>query len=120
MSGYAPITADADWFVGEDVDFDFLVRNPDGTPAPVDGTWTFEWAVRVTPDAAAAALTIGNDRITRSNAGDEPHRVRVRVLRADTINLRPGEYVHALRRTNANASAVVSHGPAVLKAAATR
>jgi hypothetical protein len=121
---YSPIRWEDRWFRGEDKKLRFKVTLEDDVTVPNFVGWQFGWFLReeikdpdpvITKTGAAITIVSGPDP-------DDPdtniNLVEVQIDRADTDDIKPGQYVHALARTDSGDWAVLAEGEAVLRASA--
>jgi hypothetical protein len=121
---YSPIRWEDRWFRGEDKPIRFKVTNADDVTIPDFTGWTFGWFLReeikdpnpiITKTGSSVTVVSGPDP-------DDPETnidlVQVQIDRTDTDDIKPGQYVHALAKTNAGDWKVLAEGEAVLRASA--
>jgi hypothetical protein len=128
MSRYAPVTASAFFFIGEDKTLAFTVYDPDatedeikaGTATPQDITdWTLEFVLRRDPQSVGVTFTKTTDDdvvIIDGTLG----QVDVYVRAADTADLTDGVYFYTLRRSDPGFHNDLAHGEFVMQLGATR
>lgn len=119
MAIHAPITSADEWFIGEDKTIDIDVNQTDGTTAQNMTGWALTWelldqaggTVLLTKTTALGEIAIGDGDAT----GD---RASVTIDAADTAVASlpdgPGDYYHALRRTESGSGALLAYGGAAL------
>jgi len=118
----ADITDDHEWFVGEDKTIAFHVKDASGVPVNI-ATWDMEWALKANPDSVALlSKETGGDGITVTGAYNvdpvtNTQRAVVTIDDGDTEDIDPGEYIHALKKTN-DPKSVLADGTVTLKQAA--
>jgi hypothetical protein len=128
MSRYAPITASAFFFLGEDKTLAFTVYDPDATEdeikaqtaAPQDITgWTLEFTVRRDPESFVITFTkTTDDDVVIIDGG--LGQVDVYIHATDTVTLSEGVYYYTLRRSDTGFHNDLAHGELVLQLGATR
>ncbi len=128
MSRYAPITASAFYFIGEDKTLAFTVYDPTateaeikaGTATPQDITgWTMEFVVRRDPQSVTVTFTKTTDDdvvIIDGTLGQADVYVRA----ADTANLTESTSYYTLRRVDVDHHNDLAHGEFVMQLGATR
>jgi hypothetical protein len=128
MSRYAPITASAYFFIGEDKTLAFTVYDPTATEPEIKaGTaltqditaWTMEFTVRRDPQSVAVTFTKTTDDdvvIIDGSLG----QVDVYIRAADTQDLTDGVYYYTLRRSDPDHHNDLAHGEFVMQLGATR
>ena len=123
---YSPIRWDDAWFRGEDKRLRFKITLADGTVPDFSG-WSFHWFLREEARDPDPILDLSGAAIEVVSAEDpDDHSVtpalidmvQVNIARTDTDDLKPGQYVHALVRTDSGEWAVVSEGEAILRTSA--
>ena len=121
MSVEQNIKASNNVFVGEDKSLQFGVVNSVDSPQTMTG-WALEFVVRSTAGATTALLTktIAGGAIVLSNGDGTDDRATVTITDDDTLALGAGEFVYALRRTDAGSEQVLAYGTFVIRQAATR
>lgn len=121
MSIEVNITADDHWIAGEDKSFRFFCVDSAGAAQDMTG-WALEWVVRRSANSPTATFTktTGATTIAISNGIGTSDLATVTVTDDDTVSLVTGQYVHALRRTDAGSEVVLAFGTAELLKAATR
>lgn len=126
---YSPIRWEDRWFRGEDKRLRFKVTLEDDVTVPSFTGWQFAWYLR-------EEIKDTDPIITKTSQGPNPNdvavvsgpdpddpettiqMVEVSINRADTDDIKPGQYVHALARTDTGDWAVLAEGEAVLRASA--
>lgn len=108
------------FFTNTDFAVNFTVKQADETtPQPITG-WALSWILkqRATDPDGSAVLTkttaSGGITITNGPAG----QCVVTITDTDTASLKPGAYVHELKRTDPGSEAVLCSGMAVLRRSA--
>jgi hypothetical protein len=121
---YSPIRWEDRWFRGEDKKLRFKVTLADDVTIPDFTGWEFEWFLREEikdPDAILTKADPSIEVVTGPDPDDpdtQIEMVQVNIDRADTDDIKPGRYVHALARTDTGEWAVLAEGEAVLRASA--
>lgn len=111
-SAYQPITAEDDWFEGEDQDIEFTIYRRSTNAAQDVTGWTLEFKL-ATAKGAVAVLTKSATLTTPASGV-----VTVSIAAADTAGLsltQDTTYYYTLARTNAGANQIVAHGEAVIQ-----
>lgn len=120
MAENSPITADDEWFIGTDHQFEFgPVVDGDGVAIDVS-TWTLSWMMkRRLNDPDLSAILTKTPTVTGTHNPDpalSTQRVVVSIADTDTDPLVARvDYRHELKRTDAGSEAVLAYGTAVLK-----
>lgn len=131
MSIRQDISKETGFFVGtkKTIEFEVLqdlpgVRLADLPPEDVSGR-QFKWEVRdgVTATSALISKVTGGGGVTitgvyNASRASNTQRVSVTVSAADTESLSPGQYSHALKRTDTGNEDIVSEGDFVLRQSA--
>lgn len=109
------ITAEDEWFLGEDKTLTFTVRDAAGAAITIAG-WTLEYVLRIAPTHPTKKLTKTTSAgiALGVQSGATLGQCYVTVASADTDHLRPGTYAHGLARTNSGAYDIVIDGTAYL------
>jgi hypothetical protein len=116
----SPITADHEWFIGADHQFEFgPMLDGDGAPVNI-AAWTMSWMLkRKLSDLDAAALLTKVPTITGSysaTVASNTQRAVVTIADTDTdAFVARDNYQHELKRTDAGSEQVLAYGKAVLK-----
>lgn len=128
MSRYAPITASAFFFIGEDKTLAFTVYDPTateaeitaGTATPQDITgWRLEFVVRRDPESVSITFTkTTDDDVVIIDGG--LGQADVYIHASDTADLTPGVYFYTLRRADTDHHNDLAHGEFVMQLGATR
>lgn len=110
------ITADDDWFKGEDKQLVYTIYQSDGTTAQDVTGWSLSWRLkRRKTDADAATLltktTSSGIALTTPASGI----VTVSIADTDTDGISAGIAYHELKRTDAGAETVLTFGSAYLR-----
>lgn len=107
------ITADDQWFTGEDKSLVFTVYQSDGSTAEDITGWSLSWMLkRNKRDADADALITKTTGDGIALTTPESGVCTVSVADTETEDLRGGRYYHELKRTDAGSEAVLSYGSA--------
>lgn len=122
MAEKARIRSSDDWFIGQDTDLKFHVKDENGVPVNV-AAFTLSWMLKVTVDDldvdALVTLTSGSGIAITGTYNVDPdvntQRVIVSIADTDTDDLDAGRYQHELKRTDAGFETVLAYGSAVLK-----
>lgn len=109
MPEEAAITSDHKWFTGAKKVIGFAIDTEDDT-----ADWTLLWALRKSPTEDEALIEI----ITGDQLVGDGSTVTLTVAAADTEDLEPGEYAHALKRTDTDEETILTYGDATLMQAA--
>lgn len=121
---YSPIRWEDRWFRGEDKKLRFKVTLEDDVTVPSFTGWQFAWFLReeikdpdpiINKSGASISVVSGPDP---DNPATTIQMVEVSIARTDTDDIKPGQYVHALARTDSGDWAVLAEGEAVLRASA--
>lgn len=110
------VTADDQWFLGEDKSLVITVYQSDGTtPQDITG-WALSWRLkRKLSDADASALltktTSSGIALTTAASGV----CTVTIADTDTDDIAPDTYQHELKRTDAGQETVLLYGDCTLK-----
>jgi hypothetical protein len=131
VSANTNITRDKGWFVGEAKELVIHVLDANGVPIDLTGA-SLHFAMRKTvrlkshyreqgalafeKTTASGGLVVEGDYTNDSSTNEQ--RVRVTIAPADTTNLEPGTYAHALKHLGNQA--IISEGTAELLLAAVR
>lgn len=112
------ITADDDFYTGEDKSLVFTVYQSDGTTAQNITGWTlsYMWKLRPTDADASAVLTKTTTAgivLTTPVSGI----CTVTIDDTDTDSLTPQTYYHELKRTNSGSETVLTTGTVLLQRA---
>ena len=118
MAEHAPITKEANWFIGEKKTFQYTVRNADGTAANLS-TWDLEWTLR----PAAESGTIYIHKTSQAggiNKSDPANGICIVTVDPDDYDLvaGAGTFDQALKRTDGDNDQTLAFGEAVLQASA--
>jgi hypothetical protein len=118
MAEYAPITSEANWFIGEKKTFQYTIRNADGSPANI-AAWDLEWTVR----PAAESLTIfvhKTSQLGGINKSDPANGVCIVTVSSTDYDAVPGAgtFDVGLKRTDGDNDQTLAFGEAVLQASA--
>lgn len=121
MSITQNITADDRFFAGEDKSLRYFVVDSAGAAQDMTG-WALEWVLRRSAAHPTATLTktTGAAQIVIDNGNGTSDMATVSITDDDTLNLVAGQYVYALRRTDAGSEQVLAFGTLELLKAATR
>ena len=121
MSKYQPITARDGWFKGEDKQHVFDITDAGGSPQTMTG-WTLDWVLRRGHGAADVVLSVADSDVSVAigNGDGTDDRATVSINDTGTDGLAAGEYVYALKRTDAGFEQILVYGPALLQAIAAR
>ncbi len=106
---YQPISAEDDWFVGEDQAVQWTITD-ESTNAPKDITgFTLQFKLAATQGGAAV--------LTKSLTLTTPASgiCQAAFAAADTSGLTPGAFFYTVTRTDTGQNQVVAYGPAVLQ-----
>ena len=101
------ITKDDNWFVGEDQNIEWDIRDKAGTPVDITG-WAIQFRMAAT-NAGASVLTKSLTQVSTS-------RCRMVTLAADTSGLTPRNYYYTLSRTDTGLNQVLDDERALLQA----
>ncbi len=118
------IGASEDWFIGEDKVLEFEIYGDDDVTLEDVATWAFRWVLRKQGESDAIVISkTTDDDITITGTFDpdplvNTQKVEVAIEDTDTVNLQPGVYAHALKRTDDGQATINSYGKATLKKAA--
>jgi hypothetical protein len=102
-----PIDKSDNWFVGEDQNLEWHIRDKAGTPIDITG-WTIQFRMAVTEGGASI--------LTKSAAQADEARCRVVVAAADTSGLTPRNYYGTLSRTDTGLNQVLWNERCFLRA----
>jgi hypothetical protein len=133
MAKLAAVTAANTFFAGEDKTLVFEVTNAAGLPEDVDG-WAMEWVLRKPKPGVDISLDQGPEVLRKDTAtagvvvvgvfnaakAQNTQRIEVRLVDTDTAELKAGDYVHSLKRTDEGEETVLAYGPFKLLKAASR
>ena len=122
MAIQAPITAADQLWIGEDKTLRIDVKQTDGTTAQTMTGWALTWElldrsggeVLLTKTTGAGEIAIGN-----GDGTDDRASVTIDDVDTEEASLPdgPGNYYHALRRTDAGSEALLSYGGVLLQRA---
>jgi hypothetical protein len=118
MAEYAPITREANWFIGEKKTFQYTIRNADGSAANI-ATWDLEWRLR--PAAESETVYILKTSATGGiNKSDPNAGVCIVTIDPDDYDVvsGAGTFDNALKRTDGDNDQTLAFGEAVLQASA--
>lgn len=116
MAENSPIPASHGWFTGDDFGQPFHVLDEDDAVVDITG-FTLEFTLRrKVGDANIVLQRTSADGITITDA--TAGELLVDVAAEDTEGLEPGNYVYALRRTDADSVKTLAVGPVVLQQSA--
>ena len=120
MSVRTNISATDHYIIGEDKQVQFLVVASTGAAQTMTG-WALEFIVRPDPDSTTSTISKTTaSGIALSNGNGTNDRATVTITDDDTVNLRPGLYYYALRRTDSGSEQVLAFGTLELIQAVTR
>lgn len=116
MATKSDITADDDFFIGEDKSLVFTVTDAAGDALNISG-WSLSWMVkrrRADADGSALIVKTTDDDIALTTPGDGV--CTVLVADTDTDAMLPGTlYYHELKRTDAGFETVLAYGELTLR-----
>lgn len=110
------ITAANEWYVGEDKQLSFTVRDEADNPVNISG-WTMEYILRIAPSHPEKKLsktTTAGITLDPDQTGAGKGKLYIDIDAGDTDHLRAGTYAHGLVRTNAGVNDIVIDGTAYL------
>jgi hypothetical protein len=118
MAEYAPITKEANWFIGEKKTFQYTIRNADGSAANI-AAWDLEWTLR--PAAESPTVFIRKTSVSGGiNKSDPANGVCLVVVSSTDYDevTGAGVFDKALKRTDGDNDQTLAFGEAVLQASA--
>jgi hypothetical protein len=118
MAEYAPITKEANWFIGEKKTFQYTIRNADGSAANIS-SWDLEWTLR--PAAESATVFIHkSSSVGGINKSDPAQGICIVTVDPDDYDAvsGAGTFDNALKRTDGDNDSTLAFGEAVLQASA--
>jgi hypothetical protein len=95
---FQPITKEDNWFVGEDQNLEFPIRDKAGTPIDITG-WTMQFRMSVT-EGGASVLTLSGSQVASA-------RIRFVSSAASTTGLAARNYWGTVSRTDTGLNQVV-------------
>jgi hypothetical protein len=93
-----PIAEDDAWFLGEDQNIEWDIRDKPGNPVDITG-WAIEFRMSVTKGGASV--------LTKSASQADASRCRIITLAADTSSLQARNYWGTLSRTDTGLNQVL-------------
>lgn len=115
------ITADDDWFIGEDKTLPVTIYQADGTTAQNVTGWTISFLVKKNQtdadlSAKVTKTTVSGIALTTPLSG----LVTITVADTDTDAIAPGSYWYEIKRTDAGFETVLTQGACWLRQAVHR
>lgn len=120
MPAIRDILADDDFYTNTDYPFEVEAVDDAGVAVPITG-WSLSWMLKKrSTDADASAIITKTTAAGGITITDGPNGIcQVNVAAADTDGtVKPGSYVHELKRIDAGNERVIVNGLAVLKRSA--
>lgn len=110
------ITADDEWFTGEDKSLVFTIYQSDGTTPQDITSWSLSWMLkRRKSDLDAAALLTKTTASGIALTTPADGIATVSIADTDTDAVSPGTGYHELKRTDSGVETVLTYGSAYLR-----
>jgi len=119
MAESAPITEEADWFIGEKKTFEYTIFNADGSKADITN-WDLVWTLRPAAESTTIFIQKQSTDAGEINKSAPTQGVcQVLVMPGDYEAVTgAGTFDTALKRTDGDNDTTLAFGPAVLQASA--